>query len=151
MDLAEVQSTGHSAVFCLCTDIKDTLQFNFRSGHRYRKTAGWSWSYSCSCSTIVFGSIIFSSILDDLELWDISLETTDLNKLTCHKAAGPPAAHQPPETPRGCHQMTTRNRTPQRMHSYKPSVRFAQLQPSAALTGNSHGANQHTPGMCCDK
>ncbi|XP_019466749.1 DNA repair protein RAD52 homolog isoform X1 [Meleagris gallopavo] len=82
---------------------------------------------------------------DDLELWDISLETTDLNKLMCHKAAGPPAAHQPPETPRGCHQMTTRNRTPQRMHSYKPSVRFAQLQPSAALTGNSHGANQHTP------
>uniref|UniRef100_A0A803XZZ6 DNA repair protein RAD52 homolog n=1 Tax=Meleagris gallopavo TaxID=9103 RepID=A0A803XZZ6_MELGA len=86
-----------------------------------------------------------SSKQDDLELWDISLETTDLNKLMCHKAAGPPAAHQPPETPRGCHQMTTRNRTPQRMHSYKPSVRFAQLQPSAALTGNSHGANQHTP------
>ncbi|XP_052523538.1 DNA repair protein RAD52 homolog isoform X2 [Tympanuchus pallidicinctus] len=82
---------------------------------------------------------------DDLELWDISLETTDLNKLMCHKAAGPPAAHQPPETPRGCHQMTTRNRTPQRMHSHKPSVRFAQLQPSAALMGSSHGANQHTP------
>uniref|UniRef100_A0A669PA27 DNA repair protein RAD52 homolog n=1 Tax=Phasianus colchicus TaxID=9054 RepID=A0A669PA27_PHACC len=59
---------------------------------------------------------------DDLELWDISLETTDLNKLMCHKAAGSPAAAQLPETPRGCHQMTTRNRTPQRMHSHKPSV-----------------------------
>ncbi|XP_046763529.1 DNA repair protein RAD52 homolog isoform X1 [Gallus gallus] len=82
---------------------------------------------------------------DDLELWDISLETTDLNKLMCHKAAGSPAAQQPPETPHRRHQMTTRNRTPQRMHYHKPPVRFAQLQPSAALTSNSHGANQRTP------
>ncbi|XP_021245372.1 DNA repair protein RAD52 homolog isoform X2 [Numida meleagris] len=82
---------------------------------------------------------------DDLELWDISLETADLNELMRHKAAGPPAGHQPPETPRGCHQMTTRNRTPHRTNYHKPSVRSAQLQPSAAPTSNSHGANQHTP------
>lgn len=131
--------------------MKDTLQFNFYSGHHCRKRAGWSWSYSCSRSAVIFGSIIFSFILDDLELWDISLETTDLNKLMCHKAAGSPAAQQPPETPHGRHQMTTRNRTPQRMHYHKPPVRFAQLQPSAALTSNSHGANQRTPGMCYEK
>ncbi|XP_065599484.1 DNA repair protein RAD52 homolog [Cyrtonyx montezumae] len=82
---------------------------------------------------------------DDLELWDISLETADLNKLVCQKAAGPAAGQQRPETPHRCHQMITRNRTPQRMNYHRSPARFAQLQPSAALTSNSHGANQHTP------
>ncbi|NXK56513.1 RAD52 protein, partial [Chauna torquata] len=85
---------------------------------------------------------------DDPELWDISLETTDLNKIMDHKMAGPLAAHQTPETPCGHHQMTTRNRTPQRMNYHKPSARLAQLQPSAAFISNSRGANQHTPAEC---
>ncbi|OXB59778.1 hypothetical protein ASZ78_012090 [Callipepla squamata] len=85
---------------------------------------------------------------DDLELWDISLETADLNKLVCHKAAGPAAGQQPPETPHRCHQMITRNRTPQSINHHKPPARSAQLQPPAALTGCSHAAGQHTPGTC---
>ncbi|OXB80452.1 UNVERIFIED_CONTAM: hypothetical protein H355_004285 [Colinus virginianus] len=85
---------------------------------------------------------------DDLELWDISLETADLNKLVCHKAAGPAAGQQPPETPHRCHQMITRNRTPQRINYHKPPARSAQLQPPAALTGCSE---QHTPGTCREK
>lgn len=68
-----------------------------------------------------------------------------------HKMAGPLAGQQSPKTPCGRHQMITRNRTPQGMNYHKPSVRPAQLQPSAARMSNSHGANQHTPGTCCNK
>ncbi|KAM9029967.1 DNA repair protein RAD52 homolog isoform 2-T2 [Ara ararauna] len=72
---------------------------------------------------------------DDPELWDISLETIDLKRI-----AEPSAEHQTPETPRGCHQMTTRNRTPHRMNYNKGSARLAQLQPSATIMSS----NQHT-------
>ncbi|XP_035406681.1 DNA repair protein RAD52 homolog isoform X2 [Cygnus atratus] len=82
---------------------------------------------------------------DDPELWDISLETTDLNKIMGHKMAGPLAGHQTPKTPCGHHQMITRNRTPQRMNYHKPPARPAQLPPSATRMSNSHGADQHTP------
>eukprot|EP00075_Anas_platyrhynchos_P030124 XP_027319377.1 DNA repair protein RAD52 homolog isoform X1 [Anas platyrhynchos] len=82
---------------------------------------------------------------DDPELWDISLETTDLNKIMGHKMAGPLAGQQTPKTPCGRHQMITRNRTPQGMNYHKPSARPAQLQPSAACMSNSHCADQHTP------
>ncbi|XP_066846336.1 DNA repair protein RAD52 homolog isoform X6 [Anser cygnoides] len=82
---------------------------------------------------------------DDPELWDISLETTDLNKIMGHKMAGPLAGHQTPKTPYGRHQMITRNRTPQRMNYHKPPARPAQLPPSATRMSNSHGADQHTP------
>ncbi|XP_030335543.1 DNA repair protein RAD52 homolog isoform X3 [Strigops habroptila] len=75
---------------------------------------------------------------DDPELWDISLETIDL-KIMGHKMAEPSVGHRTPETPRGCHQMTTRNRTPHRMNYHKAS-RLAQLQPSAAIVSS----NQHT-------
>ncbi|XP_066846332.1 DNA repair protein RAD52 homolog isoform X2 [Anser cygnoides] len=85
---------------------------------------------------------------DDPELWDISLETTDLNKIMGHKMAGPLAGHQTPKTPYGRHQMITRNRTPQRMNYHKPPARPAQLPPSATRMSNSHGADQHTPGTC---
>ncbi|NXL94027.1 RAD52 protein, partial [Alectura lathami] len=85
---------------------------------------------------------------DDPELWDISLEITDPNKTASHKTAGPPAAHLLPETPRGHRHMMTRNRTPQRVDYRQPAARLAQWQPSAALTGNSHSGNQHTPAMC---
>ncbi|XP_035201697.1 DNA repair protein RAD52 homolog isoform X2 [Oxyura jamaicensis] len=82
---------------------------------------------------------------DDPELWDISLETADLNKIMGHKMAGPLAGQQTPKTPCGRHQMITRNRTPQRMNYHKSSPRPAQLQPSAALMSNSHSADQHAP------
>ncbi|NXB64538.1 RAD52 protein, partial [Struthidea cinerea] len=82
---------------------------------------------------------------DDPELWDISLESTDL-KVTGAKMSEPsPAAHQAPETPRGHHQMGTRSRTPHRVTQHKASARLAQLQPSAAASSTSC-ANQHTPG-----
>ncbi|KFP86991.1 PREDICTED: DNA repair protein RAD52 homolog [Apaloderma vittatum] len=81
---------------------------------------------------------------DDPELWDISLENIDL-KLLSHKTADPSPGHQTPETPRGCHQMTTRNRTPHRMNYHKASARLAQLQPSATTVSNSSCANQHAP------
>ncbi|NWX51879.1 RAD52 protein, partial [Steatornis caripensis] len=81
---------------------------------------------------------------DDPELWDVSLETTDL-KITGHKTADPSAGHQTPATPRGHHQMTASNRTPHRMNYHKASTRLAQLQPSATIMSNSSCANQHTP------
>ncbi|XP_061220013.1 DNA repair protein RAD52 homolog isoform X1 [Neopsephotus bourkii] len=76
---------------------------------------------------------------DDPELWDFSLETIDL-KILGHEMADPSAKQQTPETPSGCHQMTTRNRTPHRMNYHKASARLAQLQPSAT----SMSSNQHT-------
>ncbi|XP_009811237.2 DNA repair protein RAD52 homolog [Gavia stellata] len=81
---------------------------------------------------------------DDPELWDISLETIDL-KIMGHKMADPSAGHRTPETPRGCHQMATRNRTPHRINYHKASARLAQLQPSATIMSNSSCANQHIP------
>ncbi|NXD77883.1 RAD52 protein, partial [Halcyon senegalensis] len=79
---------------------------------------------------------------DDPELWDVSLETIDL-KIMGHKMADPAVGHQTPETPRGHHQMTTRNRTPHRLSYHRASARLAQAQPSAAIMSNS--ANQHIP------
>ncbi|XP_033919252.1 DNA repair protein RAD52 homolog [Melopsittacus undulatus] len=76
---------------------------------------------------------------DDPELWDISLETIDL-KILGHKMADPSAQQETPETPSGCHQMTTRNRTPHRMNYHKASATLAQLQPSATIMNS----NQHT-------
>ncbi|NXT89249.1 RAD52 protein, partial [Anhinga rufa] len=81
---------------------------------------------------------------DDPELWDISLETFDL-KIMGHKMAEPSAVHRSPETPHGCHQMTTRNRTPHRMSYHKASARLAQLQPSATIVSNSSCAGRHIP------
>ncbi|XP_025972684.2 DNA repair protein RAD52 homolog isoform X7 [Dromaius novaehollandiae] len=77
---------------------------------------------------------------DDPEIWDISLETTDLN-IVGHKMAGPSTGHQTSETPLGHHQMTTCNSTPQRTNYHKSSARLAQLQPSTNLMSNSHCAN----------
>ncbi|XP_062426201.1 DNA repair protein RAD52 homolog [Rhea pennata] len=84
---------------------------------------------------------------DDPELWDISLETTDLN-IASHKMAGPSAGHQTPERPLGCHQMTTRNRTPQRTNYHKSSARLAQLQPSTNRMSSSHCANWPASAEC---
>ncbi|NXY24650.1 RAD52 protein, partial [Atrichornis clamosus] len=82
---------------------------------------------------------------DDPELWDISLESPDLKVMGAKMTDSSSAGHQPPETPCGHHQMTTRNRTPHRMNHHKASARLAQLQPPAA--GTSHScANQHSPG-----
>ncbi|NWX29308.1 RAD52 protein, partial [Notiomystis cincta] len=82
---------------------------------------------------------------DDPELWDISLESTDL-KVTGAKMSEPsPAAHQAPETARGHQQMSTRSRTPHRVNQHRAAARLAQLLPPAAATGTSC-ANQHTPG-----
>ncbi|KFP19229.1 DNA repair protein RAD52 homolog isoform X2 [Egretta garzetta] len=81
---------------------------------------------------------------DDPELWDISLETADL-KVMGHNVADPSAGHRTPETPRGHHQMTTRNRTPHRMTFHKGSARVAQLQPAATIISNSSCAGQRTP------
>ncbi|KFQ35937.1 DNA repair protein RAD52 [Mesitornis unicolor] len=81
---------------------------------------------------------------DDPELWDISLETVDL-KVMGHKMADASAGHQTPETPRGHHQMTTRNRTPHRMNYHKAAARFPQLQPSATAMSHSSWASHHIP------
>ncbi|XP_064011753.1 DNA repair protein RAD52 homolog isoform X2 [Pogoniulus pusillus] len=83
---------------------------------------------------------------DDPELWDISLETIDL-KVVGHKTADPPAGHRTPKTPPGCHQMTTRNRTPHRVNYHAAPARLAQLQPSATIMSNKSCANQH-PSDC---
>lgn len=94
--------------------------------------------------------IPFSFLPDDPELWDISLESTDL-KVTGAKMSEPsPAAHQAPETPRGHHQMGTRSRTPHRMNQHKAPARLAQPQPPAAASSTGC-ASQHTPGACCHK
>jgi len=65
--------------------------------------------------------------------------------------ADPSAPHRTPETPRGWHQMTTRNRTPHRMNHHKASARLAQLQPSAPIVSNSSCANHPAPGTCYHK
>ncbi|NXJ59590.1 RAD52 protein, partial [Rostratula benghalensis] len=75
---------------------------------------------------------------DDPELWDISLDASDL-KMMGHKLADSPAGHRTPKTPHGRHQMTTRNRTPHRTNYHKAS---AQLD---TMVSHSSCANQHTP------
>ncbi|NXC19175.1 RAD52 protein, partial [Corythaeola cristata] len=81
---------------------------------------------------------------DDPGLWDVSLETIDLKKMS-HEMADPSAGHRTPGTPHGHHQMTTRNRTPHRMNSHKAAARLLQLQPSATIMSNSSCANHHSP------
>ncbi|NXK30718.1 RAD52 protein, partial [Piprites chloris] len=82
---------------------------------------------------------------DDPELWDISLESTDL-KVTGPQMPDPSSAgHQTPKTAPGHHPARARNRTPHRTSHHKASARLAQLQPPAAATGSST-ANQHSPG-----
>ncbi|NWW81483.1 RAD52 protein, partial [Climacteris rufus] len=81
---------------------------------------------------------------DDPELWDISLESSDLKVTGATVAEPSPAGHQAPETPRGQHQMSTRSRTPHRLNP-RAAARLAQLQPPAPGTSSSC-ANQHTPG-----
>ncbi|KFO93412.1 DNA repair protein RAD52 [Buceros rhinoceros silvestris] len=80
---------------------------------------------------------------DDPELWDTSLETTDL-KIMGHKTSDPSAGQQAPETPRGHHEMTTRIRTPHRMSYHRTSGRVAQLPPSTTVMSHSSSANQRT-------
>ncbi|NXV73042.1 RAD52 protein, partial [Atlantisia rogersi] len=79
---------------------------------------------------------------DDPELWNISLESVDL-KTMGHKVTEASAGHQTPETPRGCHQMTTRTRTPHRTMHHKTSARLAQLQPPATVMSSSSCASHH--------
>ncbi|NXD19156.1 RAD52 protein, partial [Spelaeornis formosus] len=82
---------------------------------------------------------------DDPELWDISLESTDL-KVTGAKISEPSsAAQQARETPRGQQQMSTRSRTPHRGNWHKAAAKLAQLQTPAAAPSTSC-APQHTPG-----
>ncbi|NXF82774.1 RAD52 protein, partial [Sclerurus mexicanus] len=82
---------------------------------------------------------------DDPELWDISLESTDL-KVTGHQVADPSSAgHHTPEAAHGHHQVRTRSRTPHRTSHHKASARLAQLQPPAPVTSDSR-AIQHRPG-----
>ncbi|XP_050181457.1 DNA repair protein RAD52 homolog isoform X1 [Myiozetetes cayanensis] len=82
---------------------------------------------------------------DDPELWDISLESTEL-KVTGAQMADPSSAgHQTPKTAPGHHPTRTRNRTPHRANHHKASARPAQLQTPATATSNS-SANQHSPG-----
>ncbi|NWS69286.1 RAD52 protein, partial [Crotophaga sulcirostris] len=82
---------------------------------------------------------------DDPELWDISLETTDL-KVTGHKMSDASAGSWTSETPHGHHQAITRNRTPHRMNHHRASARLVQLQPSATTVSSSSCANQQAPG-----
>ncbi|XP_057878963.1 DNA repair protein RAD52 homolog [Melospiza georgiana] len=77
---------------------------------------------------------------DDPELWDISLESTDL-KVTGAKMSEPSGAAQlAPGTPRGQQQ-----RTPHRGNQHRAAARLAQLQGPAAAPCTSC-APQHTPG-----
>ncbi|XP_054137925.1 DNA repair protein RAD52 homolog [Melozone crissalis] len=77
---------------------------------------------------------------DDPELWDISLESTDL-KVTGAKLSEPSGAAQlAPGTPRGQQQ-----RTPHRGNQHRAAARLAQLQGPAAAPCTSC-APQHTPG-----
>ncbi|NXU84602.1 RAD52 protein, partial [Xiphorhynchus elegans] len=81
---------------------------------------------------------------DDPELWDISLESSDL-KVTGLQVADPSSGGQhTPEAAHGHHQARTR-RTPHRTSHHKASARLAQLQPPAPVTPNSR-AIQHSPG-----
>uniref|UniRef100_A0A8C3REZ8 DNA repair protein RAD52 homolog n=1 Tax=Cyanoderma ruficeps TaxID=181631 RepID=A0A8C3REZ8_9PASS len=82
---------------------------------------------------------------DDPELWDISLESTDL-KVTGAKVSEPSAAaQQAAGTPHGHQHMSTRSRTPHRGHQHKAAARLAQLQAPAAAPSTSC-APQHAPG-----
>ncbi|NXO89202.1 RAD52 protein, partial [Certhia brachydactyla] len=82
---------------------------------------------------------------DDPELWDISLESTDLKVTGAKISESSAAAHQAPETPRGHQQMSTHSRTPRRGSQHKAAARLAQLQPPTAAPSTSC-AHQHTPG-----
>ncbi|NXA67916.1 RAD52 protein, partial [Mohoua ochrocephala] len=82
---------------------------------------------------------------DDPELWDISLESTDLKVTGANMSEPPAAGHQAPETPRGHRQLSTRSRTPHRGIQHRAAARLAQLQPPAAAPSTSC-AHQHTPG-----
>ncbi|OWK62512.1 DNA repair protein RAD52 [Lonchura striata] len=94
--------------------------------------------------------IPFSFLPDDPELWDISLESTDL-KVTGVKESEPsPVAHQAPKTPHGHQQMGTRCRTPHRGNQHKAAARLPQMQSPSAAPSTSC-AHQHTPGTCCHK
>uniref|UniRef100_A0A6G1REM3 DNA repair protein RAD52 homolog n=1 Tax=Hypotaenidia okinawae TaxID=2861861 RepID=A0A6G1REM3_9GRUI len=84
---------------------------------------------------------------DDPELWDISLESVDL-KTMGHKTTDAAAGHRTPETPRGCHQMTTRTRTPHRTMHHKTSARLAQLQPPATISSSSSSCASHHSLVC---
>ncbi|XP_017935941.1 DNA repair protein RAD52 homolog isoform X1 [Manacus vitellinus] len=82
---------------------------------------------------------------DDPELWDISLESTDL-KVTGPQVADPSSAgHQTPKTAHGPHPTRTRNRTPHRTNHHKASARLAQLQPPATLRSNSSASPGCSP------
>ncbi|NWU04959.1 RAD52 protein, partial [Cephalopterus ornatus] len=83
---------------------------------------------------------------DDPELWDISLESTDL-KVTGAQMADPSssAGHQTPKTAPGHHATRTRNRTPHRTNHHKASARLAQLQPPATVTSNSSASPGCSP------
>ncbi|XP_066040358.1 DNA repair protein RAD52 homolog isoform X2 [Chamaea fasciata] len=80
---------------------------------------------------------------DDPELWDISLESTDL-KVTGAKPSEPSgAAQQAAGTPRGHQHWGTGSRTPHRGPQHKAAARLAQLQAPAAAPSRAH---LHTPG-----
>ncbi|NXK98757.1 RAD52 protein, partial [Formicarius rufipectus] len=81
---------------------------------------------------------------DDPELWDISLESTDLKVIGQQMAEPSSAGVQTPESAPGHHQVRTRNRTPHRGSHHKASARLAQLQPPAPGLSTSR-ANQHSP------
>ncbi|NXO27166.1 RAD52 protein, partial [Cisticola juncidis] len=82
---------------------------------------------------------------DDPELWDISLESSDLKVTGAQVPAPSPAVHQGPGTPRGQQQRSTGSRTPRRGSQHRATARLAQLQPPAAAPSSSC-APQHTPG-----
>ncbi|NXR39008.1 RAD52 protein, partial [Zosterops hypoxanthus] len=80
---------------------------------------------------------------DDPELWDISLEGTEL-KVTGGKPSEPSGAAQQ-GTPRGHQHRSTRSRTPHRGPQHRAAARLAQLQGPAAAPSTSC-AHQHPPG-----
>ncbi|NWU83396.1 RAD52 protein, partial [Onychorhynchus coronatus] len=82
---------------------------------------------------------------DDSELWDISLESSDL-KVTGPQMADPSSAgQQTPKTAPGHNPTRTRNRTPHRTNHHKASARLAQLQPPATVTSNSRASPGCSP------
>lgn len=87
--------------------------------------------------------IPFSFLPDDPELWDISLEGTEL-KVTGGKPSEPSGAAQQ-GTPRGHQHRSTRSRTPHRGPQHRAAARLAQLQGPAAAPSTSC-AHQHPPG-----
>ncbi|XP_060135965.1 DNA repair protein RAD52 homolog isoform X3 [Zootoca vivipara] len=66
---------------------------------------------------------------DDPELWDLSLEATDLS-VTNHSTAAAPAQH--PGTPRGQYDIMTRSRTPQKINNQRPCAKPALQHPSTS-------------------